>query len=104
MNLNIECLHVLRQSDGRVIIRDSRQQVASNPPDDFEKNLRELELLRSENARLRAELDTQKNEVTILNGERDSLMQAVSQLDIELTQAEFQRQQQQQQQQLPRKK
>ena len=103
--MNIECLHVLRQSDGRVIIRDDRKPRASNPPDHSEKNLEEFERLRNENARLRGELDAQKKDIIILSGERDSLMQAISKLDIELTEAEYQRQQQQQQQQqLPRKK
>ena len=60
-------------------------------------------MLRIENERLRSQVSTQKIEIHVLRGERDSLRQAVTNLDIQLTQAEYQRLSQQQQQQ-PKKK
>ena len=58
--------------------------------------MQELEKLRLENERLTSELTSYKTELTVLRGERDSLMQTISKLDIELTQAEYQRIAQQQ--------
>ncbi|CAF5082928.1 unnamed protein product [Rotaria magnacalcarata] len=75
---------------------------SNNDDADIEEKLREAQLARLENERLRAELNAHKNEITVLRGERDSLMNTISKLDIELTQAEHQRIVQQQQQ--PRKK
>ncbi len=102
-------MHILRQIDGQVIIRDDKKQsipssTQSNSNDNSQKNLQQLELLRLENERLRFELNAHKTEITVLRGERDSLMNTISKLDIELTQAEYQRTSQQQQQQKPRKK
>jgi chromosome segregation ATPase len=88
--------------DGQIIIRDDKKSTTDNS----NNNSQQFELLRTENERLRAELTSQKTEITVLRGERDSLMHTITKLDIELTQAEYQRasQQQQQQQQKPRKK
>jgi len=104
MKVNIESMHILRQIDGQVIVRDDKKQnipssTQSNSNDDSQK---QLELLRLENERLRSELNAHKTEITVLRGERDSLMNTISKLDIELTQAEYQRTSQQQQK--PRKK
>ncbi len=108
MKVKIECMHILRQIDGQVIIRDDKKQsiplsTQSNSNDDSQKHLQQLELLRLENERIRSELNAHKTEITVLRGERDSLMNTISKLDIELTQAEYQRTSQQQQQK-PRKK
>jgi chromosome segregation ATPase len=56
----------------------------------------QFESLRLENERLRCELNTHQTEISVLRGERDSLMKTISKLDIELTQAEYQRIAQQQ--------
>lgn len=103
MNVNIESLHLLRQINGQVIIRDDRKETQSNSDNN---NSNDFERLRSENERLRSELNAQKTEITLLRGERDSLITTIAKLDTELTQAEYQRftQQQQQQQQQIRKK
>jgi hypothetical protein len=94
-------MRILRQIDGQIIIRDDKKPTNN---DSF-KNSQEFELIRNENERLRSELNAQKTEITVLRGERDSLMHTITKLDIELTQAEYQRvSQQQQQQQKPRKK
>ncbi len=95
-------MHILRQIDGRIIIRDNKKQIVSSLPqsssnNDSQENLRELELLRVENERLRSELNIYKTEMTVLRGERDSLMNTISKLDIELTHAEYQSVSQQQQ-------
>ncbi len=102
MKVKIECMHILRQIDGQVIIQDDQKQIKSTTNDDSSENARQVELLRIENERLRSELNTHKTEITVLRGERDSLMNTISKLDIELTQAEQQHMSQQQQQ--PRKK
>jgi hypothetical protein len=101
MKVNIECMHILRQIDGQVIIQDDQKQIKSTTNDDSSENVRQVELLRIENERLRLELNTHKTEITVLRGERDSLMNTISKLDIELTQAEQQHMSKQQQ---PRKK
>lgn len=69
---------------------------------DVDEKLRQADMIRLENERLRAELNAHKKEITVLRGERDSLMNTISKLDIELTQAEHQRMVQQQQK--PRKR
>jgi hypothetical protein len=102
-------MHVLRQIDGQIIIRNNEKQIISsllqsNSNNTSNENLRELELLRTENERLRSELNTHKREISVLRGERDSLMSTICKLDIELTQAEYQRLAQQQKQPQPRKK
>lgn len=76
---------------------------SNNDDSAMQEKLREAELIRLENERLRAELNSHKKEITVLRGERDSLMNTISKLDIELTQAEHQRMVQQQQQN-PKKK
>jgi chromosome segregation ATPase len=48
-------------------------------------------MTRLENERLRTELNTHKKEITVLRAERDSLMNTISKLDIELTEAEHKR-------------
>ncbi|CAF4021371.1 unnamed protein product, partial [Rotaria magnacalcarata] len=108
----IECMNLLRKIDGKVLIRttinnDDKKQIVpssaqSSITDDINGKLQELELFRHENERLRSELSSNKTEITVLRGERDSLMHTISKLDIELTKAEYQRLAQQQQQ--PRKK
>lgn len=55
-----------------------------------------METFRLENERLRSELNNYKTDVAILRGERDTLMNTVSKLDIELTQAQYQQISQQQ--------
>ena len=64
---------------------------------ELQEKLRRIDETRIENERLRAELLAHKKEITVLRGERDSLMNTISKLDIELTQAEHQRIAQQQQ-------
>ena len=64
---------------------------AEKSKENVEEIQSESELLRRENERLRAELKVQQTEITVLRGERDSLMKTISKLDIELTQAEYQR-------------
>ncbi|CAF3948026.1 unnamed protein product, partial [Rotaria sp. Silwood2] len=76
----------------------------NNDNSDVQEKLREAEMIRLENERLRSELNTHKKEINVLRGERDSLMNTISKLDIELTQAEHQRMVQQQPQQKPKKK
>jgi len=104
--VNIESLHLLRQINGQVIIRDDQKlsELRTNTDD----NTQELERLRNENERLRSELTIQKTDIVLLRGERDSLITTIARLDSELTQAEYQRfsqqqQLQQQQQQLKKK-
>ncbi|CAF4699612.1 unnamed protein product [Rotaria sp. Silwood1] len=106
----IEYMHIFRQMDGKIIVRktddndDKKQTIPSLPQsnsnDDVNEKLQQLEIFRLENERLRSELNTCKTEINVLRGERDSLMNTISKLDIELTQAEYQRLAQQQ----PRKK
>ena len=62
-----------------------------NSADNFHEKLRQLEYFRLENERLQSELDAQKVEIVILRRERDSLVNTVSKLDTELTEAEYQR-------------
>lgn len=64
--------------------------------DDLREKIRQADLMRSENERLRSELNAHKQEIVVLRGERDSLMKTISKLDIELTQSEHQRLAQQQ--------
>ena len=104
--MNIESLHLLRQINGQVIIRDDQKlsELRTNTDD----NTQELERLRNENERLRSELTIQKTDIVLLRGERDSLITTIARLASELTQAEYQRfsqqqQLQQQQQQLKKK-
>ncbi len=102
MKVIIEDMHILRQIDGQIIIRDDKKQIIPSLPqsnfnDNSQENLRQLELLRIENERLRSELNIHKTEMTVLRGERDSLMNTISKLDIELTHAEYQSVSQQQQ-------
>jgi hypothetical protein len=75
------------------------QSKANSDNADHQEKLRQAEMIRLENERLRSELNAHKKEITVLRGERDSLMNTISKLDIELTQAEHQRTAQQQQQQ-----
>ncbi len=91
MKVNIECMNILRQKDGQIIIQNDKKQIQSSSNDDSSENLRQLEIFRLENERLRSELDTHKTEIKVLRGERDSLINTISKLDTELTQAENQR-------------
>ena len=63
----------------------------SNSNNDLDEKLQQFETIRLENERLHAELNAYKTEINVLRGERDSLMNTISKLDIELTQAEYQR-------------
>ncbi|CAF4082866.1 unnamed protein product, partial [Rotaria sordida] len=102
----IECMHILRQMDGKMIVRktndnDDKKQITpslpqSNSNDDINEKLQQLEIFRLENERLHSELNTHKTEIRVLRSERDSLMSTISKLDIELTEAEYQRFAQQQ--------
>ncbi|CAF3325657.1 unnamed protein product [Rotaria socialis] len=109
VKVTIARMHILRQKDGHIMIQtlenegESIKAMPSKSNSDYadiEEKLREAQLTQLENERLRAELNAHKNEITVLRGERDSLMNTISKLDIELTQAEHQRMVQQQ----PRKK
>ncbi|CAF0946667.1 unnamed protein product [Adineta steineri] len=106
MKINIESMHVLRQLDGQVMIQTSKDKVVDNSIEvnpsvaetisnndngDIQEKLRQAEITQLENERLRTELNTHKKEITVLRSERDSLMNTISKLDIELTQAENQR-------------
>jgi chromosome segregation ATPase len=72
------------------------QSKSKNDDTDLQQKLKQAEMVRIENERLRSELNAHKKEITVLRGERDSLMNTISKLDIELTQAEQQRIAQQQ--------
>ncbi len=95
MKVNVERVHILRQIDGQVIIRDHKQQILSSLPpstsdNDADENLRQLKLLRLENEQLRSQLTTHQTEINVLRGERDCLMHTISKLDSELTRVEHQ--------------
>ncbi|CAF4371835.1 unnamed protein product, partial [Rotaria sp. Silwood2] len=102
----IECMHILRQIDGKIIVRkmnnnDDKKQIIPSLPqststDNINEKLQRLEIFRLENERLRSELNTCKTEISVLRSERDSLMNTIAKLDIELTEAECQRLAQQQ--------
>mgnify|MGYP002378584916 FL=1 len=90
-------MHLLRQINGEVVIEtDETLKKSIKHENEIEEQLQQAEMTRLENERLRSELNTYKNEVTILRGERDSLMNTIAKLDIELTQAEQKRLAQQQ--------
>ena len=119
MNVTIAHMHVRREHDGHVRIEEASPRgkdrhvistriacidVATTPLDhrnrvvrsDAESSkelcekLRQSDLLQLENDRLRAELSAYKSEIEVLGGERDSLMNTISKLDVELTRAEHQ--------------
>ncbi|CAF1314302.1 unnamed protein product [Adineta ricciae] len=95
IKVDIEYLHALRQIDGQLIIQKTNPHEEKksdvNSADNFHEKLRQLEYFRLENERLQSELDAQKVEIVILRRERDSLVNTVSKLDTELTEAEYQR-------------
>jgi len=116
MKINIECMHLLRQIDGQIVIKKSENK--SNPTEtipfaleskansnnaEIQEKLQQAEMTRLENERLRSELNAHKKEITALRSEREKLMNTIAKLDIELTQAEYQRIAQQQQQQTGKK-
>ncbi|CAF3642084.1 unnamed protein product, partial [Rotaria sp. Silwood2] len=74
---------------------DKKQIIPSLPQststDNINEKLQRLEIFRLENERLRSELNTCKTEISVLRSERDSLMNTIAKLDIELTEAECQR-------------
>ncbi len=72
------------------------QSKSKNDDNDLQEKLKQAEMIQIENERLRSELNAHKKEITVLRGERDSLMNTISKLDIELTQAEQKRIAQQQ--------
>ncbi len=78
------------------ITSSALQSKSNNDNDDLQEKLRKAEMIQFENERLRSELNAHKKEIIVLRGERDSLMNTISKLDIELTQAEHQRIAQQQ--------
>ncbi|CAF3454232.1 unnamed protein product [Rotaria sp. Silwood1] len=102
----IECMHIFRQIDGKVIVRktndnDNKKKIISslsqsNSNDVINKKLQQLEIFRLENERLHSELNTWKTEICVLHSECDSLINTIVKLDIELTQAEYERLAQQQ--------
>ena len=106
MKVNIKCMHVVRKLDGELVIETSEQEMNSNTLQtninnenkDTKEKLRQAEILQLENERLRSDLNAHQKEISVLRGERDSLMHTISKLDIELTQSEHQRIAQQQQQ------
>ena len=72
---------------------DHRHRLVRSDVESSEKlgeKLRQSDLLRLENERLRAELCAYKSEIEVLAGERDSLMNTICKLDVELTRAEHQ--------------
>lgn len=87
LNVKIDDLKILRQIDGQMKI----QQTKSTKKENVDEIHSESEFLRRENERLRLELNLYQTEISVLRGERDSLMKTISKLDIELTQAEYQR-------------
>ncbi|CAF3619670.1 unnamed protein product [Rotaria sordida] len=110
IKLHIKRMHVLRQIDGQIMIQTDENEgdlnntissKLSNDDHDVQEKLRQAEMIRLENDRLRSELSVRKKEINVLRGERDSLMNTISKLDLELTEAEHRRMMQQQQ---PRKK
>lgn len=96
-------MHIRREIDGQVCIQSATDPSQENSSQAIipeqssqvqrqrEERLRELEQMRAENEKLRSEIKTQKNEISVLRGERDSLMKTISKLDVELTEAEYQR-------------
>lgn len=94
LKIFLEKLHLRREIDGHIHVQNSE---VSSQTKSFQSNVehdekrRELERMKIENEKLRSELKTQKNEINILRGERDSLMKTISKLDVELTEAEYQR-------------
>jgi hypothetical protein len=136
VKVNIERMHLLRQFDGQILIQTSENKsstsiymkemlnfrlnlgdpaktnasISQPKPNsdnaDLQEKVRQAEMIQLENERLRSELNAHKKEITVLRGERDSLMKTIAKLDVELTQAENQRitQKQQQQQQSTGKK
>jgi predicted nuclease with TOPRIM domain len=57
---------------------------------DLQEKVRQAETIQLENERLRSELDAHKKQITVLSGERDSLIETISKLNVELTPAEQQ--------------
>ncbi len=93
VKVSIECLNVLRQIDGQVIIQKSNHGYnsslsQSSSKDDYDEKLQQIELLRHENEQLRSELNVHKTEISVLRVERDSLMNTITKLDNGLTDAE----------------
>jgi hypothetical protein len=86
VKVSIECLHVLRQIDGQVVIQKPIVPALPklNSNDDVDDKSRQIEILRLENEQLRTEL-------YVLRVERDDLMNTVSKLDNGLFQSENQR-------------
>lgn len=94
MKIFLEKLHLRREIDGHIHVQsseDSSQTKSFQSNVEHDEKRRELERMKIENEKLRSELKTQKNEINILRGERDSLMKTISKLDVELTEAEYQR-------------
>jgi hypothetical protein len=86
----------LNLDESTEIIPSALQAKSTSDSGDLQEKLRQAEMTRLENERLRSELNAHKKEIVVLRGERDSLMNTISKLDIELTQAEQQRITQQQ--------
>jgi septal ring factor EnvC (AmiA/AmiB activator) len=118
VKVNIERMHLLRQFDGQILIQTSENKSSTSiymkEMFNFRLNLGDPAKTNAsisqpkpnsdnadlqENERLRSELNAHKKEITVLRGERDSLMKTIANLDVELTQAENQRITQKQQQQ-----
>ncbi|CAF1478266.1 unnamed protein product [Rotaria sp. Silwood1] len=86
-------LEILNLDNKKKIISSLSQ---SNSNDVINKKLQQLEIFRLENERLHSELNTWKTEICVLHSECDSLINTIVKLDIELTQAEYERLAQQQ--------
>jgi predicted nuclease with TOPRIM domain len=81
----------LNLADQTLTTPSTAQTKSNDNNNDLQEKVRQAETTRLENERLRSELNAHKQEITVLRGERDSLMNTISKLDIELTQAEHQR-------------
>ena len=81
----------MNSADPAQIDVSSSQSNSNSENAELREKVRQAEVIRLENERLRSELNTHKKEITVLRGERDSLMKTISKLDIELTQSEHQR-------------
>ena len=128
LKIHIERLNLTRQIDGQIIIEKLTNQsektnflfrfnfnrnsfldesnIETKSKENLDEINRQTEFFRLENERLRAELVNNQTEITVLRGERDSLMKTISKLDVALTQAEYLRlsQQESAKQNTPRKK
>lgn len=97
VKIYLEQIHLRRELDGQINVPSVVDASQTNPSSstrinaERDEKMREYERLRMENEKLRSEMKVKKNEINVLRGERDSLMKTIAKLDVELTEAEYQR-------------